>query len=87
MEELPGWAQAIGVLAGVGAMALLTLWTIIAFVGGTLWPTGIEVEGGVGFGIVWVVVIDPLAATVLYWAFVLLMLPVVGAAKATRRRR
>lgn len=85
--ELPGWAKLVGLLGGLAAAILLTWWTIVAFVGGTLWPTGIEVEGGLVFGIVWLLFIDPVAATILYWTFALVMLPITGAASVTKRWR
>lgn len=74
-------------LLGVAAALLLTYWTFVAFVGGTLWPTSIEVGGGFAFGLVWLFVIDPIAATVLYWIGMAILLPVFGAAAGVQHMR
>lgn len=86
MDEAPGWLQAIAMVAGVASAALLSWWTIVAFVGGALWPLSIQVEGGIGFGLLWLFIIDPLAATALSWAFMALVLPLVGVASLRQRR-
>lgn len=87
MDDAPGWLQGLAAVLGLAAAVLLTWWTIVAFMGGQLWPLGIEVDGGIGFGLVWLFLIDPLAMTVLYWVSMLLMAPLIGASALARRRR
>lgn len=59
--------QAIGQLCGnlaVMAGGLYVVWsTAVAFAGGTIPLTGVTVHGGVGFGILWAFVADPLLAS------------------------
>jgi hypothetical protein len=87
VERTSGWLQAVAALLGLACAALLTWWTIVAFVGGQLWPLPIEVEGGLGFGLLWLFVIDPLAVTVLYGISVLVLAPLAGVAAWRDRRR
>ena len=76
-QGTPAWIAVIGFAAAGAAAIWLTYATILAFVGGTLWPFGTEFGGSFGFGLTWLFVGDPIAATVLYWAFMLLMIPLV----------
>lgn len=84
-DDVPAWATGVASAFGLASAVLLTWWTVIAFTGGTLWPTSIHLEGSIGFGIVWLLFIDPLVATVLYWVFLVVLLPVAIAAAATRK--
>lgn len=68
-DDLPPGVQAVATLVALGAGILLTWWTVVAFIGGTLWPLAVEVEGGVGFGLLWLFVIDPILVTVGGWIF------------------
>lgn len=81
-----GIASLLGGVLGLASAVLLTWWTIIAFVGGRMPLIGYETEGGIGLGLVWVIVIDPIAATVLYWLSIAIVLPIAGVAHASRRR-
>jgi hypothetical protein len=88
-EEAPppsSIAAFAGGVTGLASAVLLTWWTVIAFVGGRMPLIGIETEGGVGLGLLWLFVIDPIAATVLYWISIAVVLPVVGVGYAARRR-
>lgn len=87
MDEAPGWLKLVAGILGLASAALLTWWTIIAFIGGHLWPTAIEVDGSLGFGLLWLFIIDPLAVTVLYWISAAVMLPLAGASYMARRNR
>lgn len=75
-EEMHPIAMAVAVVAGL-ASAGLSLWmTVIAFVGGTMPVIGLETEGGVAFGLFWLVIIEPIVLTVCYWISMLVALPV-----------
>lgn len=87
MDEAPGWLRALASALGLTCAALLFWWTIIAFIGGRLWPLPIEVEGGLLFGLLWLFIFDPLAVTVLYWISMLVLAPFVGAEAIRNRRR
>jgi hypothetical protein len=61
--EIQAIGQLCGNLAVVGG-GLYVVWsTAIAFAGGTIPLTDIAVHGGVGFGILWALVADPLLAS------------------------
>lgn len=62
----------------LGAAILLAWWTITAFVGGTMPVIGWETDGGVGTGLLWLFVVDPIAMTVLMWASMVVSLPIVA---------
>lgn len=87
MDDAPAWVKFVGGALGLASAVLLTWWTILAFVGGRLWPTGIEVDGGIGFGLLWLFIIDPLAMTVLYWISMAVMLPLLGVSYVASRKR
>lgn len=85
-DTTPAWLGTVGVVVAVAAGVLLTWWTVVAFIGGHLWPLGIPIEGGIGFGLLWLVVIDPIAAGLLWLAGMAVMAPLAGLARLTRRR-
>ena len=87
MDDTPGRLHGLAAILGLVSAGLLTWWTIIAFTGGRLWPLPIEVDGGVGFGLLWLFVIDPVAVTVLYWISMLVAAPFAGLAALRNRRR
>ena len=84
-QDTPAWIAVIGFVAAGVAAIWLTYATILAFVGGTLWPFGTEFGGSFGFGLTWLFVGDPIAATVLYWAFMLVMIPLILVDAGLRR--
>jgi len=47
-------------IAALAAGVLSTIWTFQAFFGGTMPILGVETEGSVGFGLLWLFVIDPI---------------------------
>lgn len=85
-DETPAWLTGISALAGAAGAILLTWWTFLAFTGGTLWPIGVELEGGFSTGLLWLFVIDPLVATVMYWIGLAVLVPLAVASGAMRRR-
>lgn len=76
-EELPLPAKVVGALGVATAVVLSTWMTIIAFVGGRMPLIGWETDGGIGTGLVWLLVVDPFVITVVYWATMLLVVPLV----------
>jgi hypothetical protein len=69
-------AQALGELCGnlvvLATAVYVVLSTIVAFGGGTLPFTDVHVAGGVGFGLLWMFVVDPLIVSLaLVGAYVL----------------
>ncbi len=84
-EVQPPWLTATVVLAGLGGGLLLTWWTVVAFIGGRLWPLPWEVDGGIGFGLFWLLVVDPIAMTLLYWGITVLLMPVVAVTSRQHR--
>jgi len=90
MERRGILISAIGFVTGAATL-VLSLWcTYIAFVGGTMPLIGIETKGSVGFGLVWLFLIDPLVVTVCYWVSILLasavLLPLLGIQRLTEGR-
>jgi hypothetical protein len=84
--DVSGLASIVGGLLGLATTILLAWWTIIAFAGGTMPIIGYETEGGIGTGLLWLFIIDPIAATVLYWIGMAVAMPVLGVVWAARRR-
>jgi hypothetical protein len=75
-DQLPLPALAVTVIF-VGPTIVLSTWmTIIAFVGGTMPIIGWETEGGIGVGLVWLFVVDPIVLTVGWWVTALAVLPI-----------
>lgn len=75
-EEMHPVAMVVAVLTGL-ASAALSLWmTVIAFVGGTMPIIGLETEGGLVFGLFWLMIIEPIVLTVCYWISMLVAVPV-----------
>ena len=66
--------RTVVILTAIASVILTTWCTVIAFKGGTLPLIGIELKGGVGNGLVWLFIIDPIALTVCYWFSMLLIL-------------
>jgi hypothetical protein len=66
---------------------------VVAFVGGTMPIIGWTTGGSISLGLIWLIVLEPIAITVAYWATLLVLFPVslmVGLNRATplgRRRR
>lgn len=75
----------LSVLGALASAVLLAWWTVIAFVGGTMPIIGVETEGGFGNGLFWLLFVDPIVATLLYWAFMLVMLPIIAIATWAKR--
>lgn len=83
-------AQALGQLCGnlvvVATAAYVILSTVVAFGGGTIPLTRIDVHGGVGFGLVWTFVVDPLMVSVALVAAYLLVAMLTFLLRLVRRR-
>ena len=71
------FSQTAGMIGGIiGAVVSLVL-TVRAFM-----------VGGLGYGLVWIVLIDPIVLTISYWAMILITLPLTLAIHAgTKGRR
>ncbi len=78
-------SNTIAIVVGIPLAAVFGIWllwiTWTAFAGGQAPLFPIEFTGAsIGRGLLWVFIIDPIVATVAYWIFMLLMLPVIGLA-------
>jgi len=51
--------------------------TILAFIGGTLWPVGLEISGGFLTGLVFIFIIDPIIITVFWVGTMIFITPIV----------
>ena len=52
--------------------------SVVAFVGGTIWPFGWELEGSFVAGVIWVFLIAPLIMTLFYWLTMLFVMPLLA---------
>ena len=78
-------ANTIAAIVGIPLALIFGVWMICitwtAFAGGQAPYFPIEFDGvSIGRGLLWLFIIDPLVMTVAYWAFMLVMLPVIGLA-------
>jgi hypothetical protein len=81
------FVRAAGGCAGVAAGVLTTWWSVIAFIGGTMPVIGYQTDGGIGTGVFWLFIVEPIAVTVLYWATVVALSPLIAIAAVRERRR
>jgi hypothetical protein len=81
--------RAIFTVYAVAVVILTSWWTVLAFIGGTAPVLGWELEGGLGPGLVWLFVVDPVLLTVAYWIGLVIVLPfsAADAALSTRSKR
>lgn len=90
-DDLHPVTQVVAVLTGLAAAAWAGWCTVIAFIGGRLPIPFVSwhVEGGIGWGLAWIMFIDPLILTVAYWGAMLVMSPffVAEAVRDSRRSR
>lgn len=76
MEDVHPVAKAITTVLALAFGVLDIWWVVIAFVGGRMPVIGVTTDGGLGFGLLWLFVLGPLAMTIAYWVFMLIALPV-----------
>ncbi len=76
-DDVPVPLQIVGAVLGIAAAVWMTWCSVIAFIGGTMPLIGWEVEGGFGFGLLFLVVLQPIFLTLAYWAFMLVMIPLM----------
>jgi len=76
-DDMPIPLQIIGGVLSLATAVWMTWCTVIAFIGGTMPIIGWEVEGGLGFGLLFLVVLQPILLTLAYWAFMLVMIPLM----------
>lgn len=89
-DDLPALARAFSLLLPCVLGFLSVWWTLTAFLGGRMPLLGIDTDGGVGFGLLWLFVIDPIvmsvAVTLSTWLAVLVFAPFLAAgARRTAR--
>ena len=72
---------------GLVAAAYSTYATILAFFGGTLWPIDYEISGGLGTGLLFIFIIDPILITVFYWASAIVLFPIFLVLGLLEKRR
>lgn len=73
----------VSFVIGIPLAIILMIWvgwiTVTAFIGGQAPYFFLEFKGfNLARGLLWLFIIDPIVLTVAYWAFMLIMLPVVG---------
>lgn len=66
-------------ITAIGSAALALWMTIVAFTGGTMPIIGLETDGGVGFGLFWLFIVDPIVMTVAMWGSMLIVAPIAAA--------
>ncbi len=66
-EEPHGCVQVLSILFSIPVLIWLIWCSIIAFVGGTMPIIGLEVEGGLCFGLVWLFLISPIVEAIAYF--------------------
>jgi len=84
--ELHPVVHVLAILLAVAAGIWATWCTVIAFIGGTMPLIGVETEGGLGFGLVFLIFLEPIAITIAYWFSILLLMPLQLLLGATDRR-
>lgn len=81
----------INALLAAGSVVLASSWVFIAFAGGRMAWIGYQTRGGVLTGFLWLFILAPFGATVLYcWSALLVMIPLAAindGIRATRARR
>jgi hypothetical protein len=76
--ELHPVVKVAAALTAVAAAVWTTWCNVIAFVGGQLPLLPWELEGGIVTGVVWLVVVDPLAIGVAWWGSLLILTPLAA---------
>lgn len=74
LATLVGKGLAALTALAVGAYSLWCTW--IAFAGGTMPLLGWEVSGGIGTGLFWLFIVDPIIITIGYWLSMLAVIPI-----------
>jgi hypothetical protein len=77
VDDMPLPLQILAVVLGLATAVWITWCTVIAFIGGTMPIIGWEVDGGIGFGLLFLFIIEPILLTLAYWAVLLVMLPLM----------
>lgn len=86
-NDVPGWVLALGMLLSAAA-GVWGLWcTVIGFIGGTMPIIGIEVGGDLLLGVFMLVLGEPILMTLAYWAFMIVMLPILLLVRAGKGSR
>ena len=70
----------MGLVMGIFGLATgaWLLWcTVIAFVGGHFPLIPFQTSGGIGSGLLWLFIIDPILITVLYWIAIIAFSPLM----------
>jgi hypothetical protein len=73
-----GVTKAVVAVLAIAAGGLNLWWTFVAFFGGTMPLLGWERPPSIVFGILWLVILEPIALTILYWVTMLITLPLYG---------
>lgn len=84
-DELHPVVKVIVALAAIATMIWATWCTVIAFIGGTMPIIGWETEGSLGFGLLWLFLLEPIAVTVAYWITMIVTMPLAMLLDARRR--
>ncbi|HZJ04736.1 MAG TPA: hypothetical protein VFD59_04595 [Nocardioidaceae bacterium] len=86
MDDMHPLAVAVTIPLMIAVAVLLLWWTVVAFTGGRMPIIGIETQGGLGFGLFWVFIVDPIAAGVLAFLGSIVSAAVNGVAEGGSRR-
>ena len=66
------------VLINIAGSLWVLYCTLLAFIGGTVWPFGWELGGSFVAGVIWVFLISPLIMTLFYWLTMLFVMPLLA---------
>ena len=85
-DDLPGPARVVAAFAGLATAVWATWCTVIAFIGGTMPVLGWKVSGGLGEGLVWLFLVEPILVTVVTWIVAAVVAVLATATSAFRHR-
>ena len=85
-DDLPGPARAVAAVAGMATAIWATWCTVIAFIGGTMPVLGWKVSGGLGEGLVWLFLVEPILVTVVTWIVAAVVAVIATASSGSGRR-
>ena len=76
-DDLPFPVQLVIGIVMIASVVWVNWCVVVAFIGGTMPIVGWEVDGGIGFGLLFLLLIEPIFLMLAYWASMLICLPLV----------
>ena len=86
-DDLPLPVRFVAYPLMLAAVVWVNWCVVIAFIGGTMPIIGWEVDGGFGFGLLFLFVGEPIFLTLAYWVFMLAVVPLMLLFRPWRRER